>query len=64
MANKGHLDEKDWNRTIFIDTLDVKTTDFDLAQEKIEALVVSGKTGVQKYFQWRDSDAAWSSIPA
>ena len=63
MANKGHLDESDWNRTIFIDTLDVKTTDFDLSQAKINALVANGKTGVEKYFQWRDDDDHWGTMP-
>lgn len=33
-ANKKHLNKNDWNRTIFIDTLDVETTDFDLSKRR------------------------------
>lgn len=53
MANKKHLHKNDWNRTIFIDTLDVNTTDFDLPTPKIEKLIESGKNGVKKHFEWR-----------
>ena len=63
MANKVHLHKNDWNRTIFIDTLDVKTTDFDLPESKIKALIDSGKEGVRKYFNWRNNDAEWSKKP-
>jgi NTE family protein len=63
MANKAHLVDEDWNRTIFIDTLDVKTTDFNLSQQKINALVASGTTGVEKYFAWRDGDVKWAALP-
>ena len=54
MANKKHLHKNDWNRTIFIDTLDVNTTDFDLPESKIKALLKNGKKGVSDYFHWRD----------
>lgn len=54
MANKKHLHKNDWNRTIFIDTLDVRTTDFDISREKINTLIESGKTGVKNYFDWRN----------
>ncbi|HNP19219.1 MAG TPA: patatin-like phospholipase family protein [Fulvivirga sp.] len=63
MANKVHLHKNDWNRTIFIDTLDVKTTDFDLPETKIQALIASGKSGAAKYFEWRESDPVWSKKP-
>lgn len=63
MANKAHLHSDDWNRTIFIDTLDVKTTDFKLKEEKIRALIESGEKGVKDYFEWRDKDDAWSKLP-
>lgn len=63
MANKVHLHSNDWNRTIFIDTLDVKTTDFDLPNNKIQELIASGKTGAEKYFLWRDSDDVWGNKP-
>ncbi|MFL5764189.1 MAG: patatin-like phospholipase family protein [Bacteroidia bacterium] len=63
MANKKHLHQNDWNRTIFIDTLDVKTTDFKLPPEKIRALLASGRTGVTDYFKWRDGDPVWNKLP-
>lgn len=53
-ANKKHLHKNDWKRTIFIDTLGVKATDFDLNREVINDLVESGKQGVTDYFMWRD----------
>ena len=52
-ANKQHLHKNDWNRTIFIDTLGVKATDFDLSKNKVNALVESGAQGVINYFKWR-----------
>jgi NTE family protein len=64
MANKVHLHNNDWNRTIFIDTLDVKTTDFDLPDTKINELIASGKTGAVKYFEWRNNDPVWSKKPS
>jgi NTE family protein len=41
--DSAHLHSDDWHRTIYIDTLGVQTTDFDLADEKKDALVASGK---------------------
>lgn len=63
MANKAHLHQNDWNRTIFIDTLDVGTTDFDLTDERISALLKSGQDCTNKYFEWRDGDPEWSKMP-
>ncbi|MBL4868268.1 MAG: patatin-like phospholipase family protein [Pseudomonadales bacterium] len=53
-ANRRHLHSNDWNRTIFIDTLDVGTTDFDIPQTKIDELMESGRKGVKDHFQWRN----------
>lgn len=39
IANKAHLHENDWHRTVFIDALGVKATDFQLSDEKIEELI-------------------------
>lgn len=50
-----HLHSDDWQRTIYIDTLGVKTTDFALADEKKEALVDSGRKRTQEYFDWYDN---------
>lgn len=58
VANKKHLHKNDWNRTVFIDTLDVNTTDFDLSGSKIKSLIESGKNGVVNHFQWRDQSFA------
>ncbi|MDD1779991.1 patatin-like phospholipase family protein [Enterovibrio sp. ZSDZ35] len=63
-ANKRHLHKNDWNRTIFIDSLDVTTTDFDLSREKINALLESGERGVNAYFDWRDNDAEFNKKPS
>lgn len=55
MANKKHLHKNDWNRTIFIDTLNIRTTDFNISKEKIAALIESGKMGVKNYFNWKNN---------
>lgn len=47
-----HLHSDDWQRTIYINTFDVKTTDFDLSDKKKKALVQSGINGTEDYFQW------------
>ena len=47
-----HLHSDDWQRTIYINTLDVRTTDFDLSDGEKMALVQSGIEGAEKYFQW------------
>ena len=50
----AHLDNEDWQRTIYVDSLDVKTTDFNLKPAKKKALVASGRAGTVKYFKWYD----------
>lgn len=50
-----HLHGDDWQRTVYIDTLDVNTTDFDLDDDKKQALVDSGVKGVTDYFNWYDN---------
>jgi NTE family protein len=52
MANKSHLHENDWHRTVFIDSMGVRTTDFDLSQEKIDKLLKSGEEGMRAYLDW------------
>lgn len=47
-----HLHSDDWQRTIYIDTLGVKTTDFSLKDAKKTALVESGRKGTEDYFKW------------
>jgi len=50
----AHLHSDDWHRTIYIDTLGVKTTEFNLSDEKKKELVQSGKDGTETYFNWFD----------
>lgn len=63
MVNKKHLHKNDWCRTIFIDSLDVKTTEFNLSKDKINTLIESGKSAVNTYFNWRNNDPKWSIYP-
>jgi NTE family protein len=50
VANKKHLKKSDWKRTIFIDTGDVRTTDFNLSEEKINMLIANGEKAVKNFF--------------
>ena len=50
-----HLHGDDWQRTIYIDTLGVKTTDFKISNAKKKALVKSGREGAEDYFKWYDN---------
>lgn len=47
-----HLHSDDWQRTIYINTLDVRTTDFALSGDKKEALLKEGINGSENYFKW------------
>jgi NTE family protein len=49
-----HLHSDDWQRTIYIDTLGVRTTQFDLDDTTKEKLVNSGRTNTEAYFKWYD----------
>jgi len=57
MANKTHLHQNDWHRTVFIDAGGVKTTEFNLPREKVGQLVINGRQGAEAYFQWFDDPA-------
>ncbi len=57
IQNNYHLHADDWQRTIYIDTLGVGTTDFDLSDDKKNALVESGRANAEKYFAWYDDPA-------
>ncbi len=52
--NNQHLHSDDWHRTVYINTLNVGTTDFDLEDEKKKGLVEEGAMAVEKYFDWYD----------
>ena len=51
----AHMHSDDWARTIYIDTLGVGTTEFDLLDAKKELLVESGRNGAKQYFAWFDN---------
>lgn len=51
----AHLHNDDWARTVYIDTLGVSTTDFDLPDSKKKLLVKSGNKGAVEYFEWYDN---------
>ena len=52
-----HLQSGDWHRTVYINTLGVGTTDFDLDDEAKAKLVASGRAGTGRYFDWYDANA-------
>lgn len=47
-----HLEEADWNRTVYINTLGIGTTDFNLSPERKKKLIESGRAGAVNYFDW------------
>jgi NTE family protein len=49
-----HLHSDDWQRTVYIDTLEVGSTDFKVSAELKAALVEEGVRGVNRYFRWFD----------
>ncbi len=52
-----HLHSDDWQRSLYIDTLDVKTTDFKLPVAKKQALLRQGIAGAETYFKWFEDPA-------
>ncbi len=58
IQSSQHLHSDDWQRTIYIDTLGVGTTDFDLSDDRKNALVESGRVNTEKYFAWYDNPAS------
>jgi NTE family protein len=53
---KQHLHSDDWQRTVYINTLDVGTTDFDISDEKKQALIEQGIQGTETYLQWFENN--------
>lgn len=47
-----HLHEDDWQRTVYIDTLGVGSTDSDLSDSREKELVTSGKKATEAYSSW------------
>ena len=58
MANHAHLNEADWHRTVFIDSLGISTTDFGIGEKEELALVDSGGKCTENYFQWFENAPA------
>ena len=52
----NHLHSDDWQRTIYIDTLDIKATDFDLSDEKKNILLEAGRKYTLSYLEWFNND--------
>ncbi len=50
-----HLHSDDWQRTIYIDTLGVSTTQFDLTEVVKQQLIASGRKHTDSYFTWFDT---------
>ena len=61
-----HLHSDDWQRTLYINTLDVGTTEFDLSAERKAALIEQGRLGAERYLQWfmGEAVAAGGAEPA
>jgi NTE family protein len=56
VQDSQHLHGDDWHRTVYIDSLGVGTTDFNLSDRRKEELVESGRSSAEKYLSW------WSDI--
>jgi len=52
-----HLHSDDWARTVYINTLDVGTTDFDVSDQTKQALIEEGIRGTESYFGWFDNQS-------
>jgi NTE family protein len=47
-----HLHSDDWQRTVYINTLDIGTVDFDISDSRKQALIEQGIAGAERYFEW------------
>jgi NTE family protein len=54
--NNVHLHSDDWQRTVYIDTLGVGATDFDISNTMKKNLVESGTTYTEAYLEWYNND--------
>ena len=52
VQDNQHLHSDDWHRTIYIDSLGVGTTDFDIKHNQKNALVRSGRNSTRDYLKW------------
>ena len=51
-ANKTHLHDNDWHRTVFIDAAGIGATDFGLTPVQIKTLITNGVQGATAYLKW------------
>jgi NTE family protein len=56
--NNAHLHTDDWQRTIYVDSLGVSSTDFDIPESTKMKLVEAGRAFTDAYFEWYDNDEA------
>jgi NTE family protein len=52
--NNQRLHSDDWHRTVYINTLGVGTTGFDIAYDRKIVLIKQGTEAVERYFDWYD----------
>ena len=52
VQDNQHLHSDDWQRTVYINTLGVGTTDFDLPDTTKKKLVSTGKKATKDYLDW------------
>ncbi|MCY8277435.1 patatin, partial [Bacillus inaquosorum] len=57
--NNVHLSSNDSERTVYIDTLDVSTIDFEITKEKQNELIQSGREGTIRYLEKYKKDVFW-----
>ena len=55
-ANKRHLDPHDWHRTIRINTMAIKATQFDLTKKDQDDLLAEGKKATEAYLRTYNKD--------
>lgn len=51
-----HLHSDDWQRTIYIDTLGVKATDFNISDAKKQELLDNGRSYTRSYIDWYNNE--------
>ena len=54
--NNVHLHSDDWQRTVYIDTLGIGATDFDISDTKKTKLVEAGTLYTEAYLEWYNND--------
>ena len=54
LENRQILHSDDWCRTIYINTIGVGTTEFDLDDQQKKKLATEGKKATEDYLNWYD----------